>query len=158
MKKAIRFFAAIAVVMTGFCLAGAEKNPFEKDMKEIKALNKQIEELQGKESPDQKAIDKISKKRDDKLGKMTKKAEKMTAQLQKTLEGLDKKITAAKDKGGDAAKLEEDYKKTQEKIEQVRKWSSVEEEGGSKDSEKKDDKEDDKKADKEDKKDEKSKD
>ena len=157
MKKFSIFIMAAVLTVLGFGLmaAAADKNPFEKDVKEIKALNKQIEELQGKESPDQKTIDKISKKRDDKLSKMTKKAEVMTNKLQKTLEGLDKKITAAKDKGGDAAKLEEYYKKVQEKIEQVRKWSGVEEDSESKDSDK-EDKKDDKKADKEDKKDDKS--
>lgn len=146
------------LTMFGFSLAAggaAEKNPYEKDVKEIKALKKQIEDLQGKESPDQKAIDKLNKKFETAKAALTKKVEKMNSGLQKNLDKMDKKITAVKDKGGDVSKLEEEYKKLQSKIEQIREWSSVEGESASS-KEDKEDKKDDKKADKEDKKDDKS--
>lgn len=162
MKK-LSIFTVVALFMAlsfDLVAAAAEKNPYEKDVKEIKALKKQIDDLQGKESPDQKAIDKLNKKYEAAQSKLTKKAEKESSALQKSLEKAEKKISATKDKGGDVSKLEEEYKKIQDRIEQVRKWSSIDGEGGeSKDADKKDDKEDkkdDKKADKEDKKDDKS--
>ncbi|MFA7186156.1 MAG: hypothetical protein WC082_14750 [Victivallales bacterium] len=154
-RVSILVMAAVLAVLGSNLMAAAEKNPFEKDVKEIKALKKQLDDLQGKENQD-KAIEKLNKKYESAQASLTKKVEKINGGLQKTLDKIDKKITAIKDKGGDVTKVEEEYKKIQDKIEQIRKWSSIEEEGGSKDSDK-DDKKDDKKADKEaDKDDEKS--
>lgn len=154
-RVSILVMAAFLAVLGSNLMAAAEKNPFEKDVKEIKALKKQLDDLQGKENQD-KAIEKLNKKYESAQASLTKKVEKINGGLQKTLDKIDKKITAIKDKGGDVTKVEEEYKKIQDKIEQIRKWSSIEEEGGSKDSDK-DDKKDDKKADKEaDKDDEKS--
>lgn len=167
MKKLSIFGILALFVALSFDLAAAaaEKNPYEKDVKEIKALKKQIADLQAKENPDQKVIDKLNKKYETAQNKLTKRVEKDKATLDKNLEKAEKKVTAAKDKGGDSAKAEEEYKKIQDKIEQLRKWSTIEDEGESKDKdsekEDKDDKKsdkDDKKSDKEDKKDDKKSD
>ena len=141
--------AFLAVLGSNLMAAAAEKNPFEKDVKEIKALKKQLDDLKEKENQE-KAIEKLNKKYESAQASLTKKVEKINGGLQKTLDKMDKKITAIKDKGGDVTKVEEEYKKIQDKIEQIRKWSSIEEDGGSKDSDK-EDKKDEKKADKADK-------
>ncbi|OGV37183.1 MAG: hypothetical protein A2020_08350 [Lentisphaerae bacterium GWF2_45_14] len=155
MKKISLFATVIAVVALNFNLSAADKNPFEKDVKEVQSLNKQIEEFKSKENPDQKVIEKLSKKRDNIQGKLTKKSEGMIKGLTKKLDAMDKKIKQAKEKGADTAKLDEEYKKVQENIENVRKWASTEEAGETKDTEKVD-KKDEKTADKEDEKDEKT--